>query len=562
MRCNPVIIIALLLSLLLPASAAALPQQPHPQDSSLPAVILTDTPVNCAASQTWYSPDWHYRKKITINHTRVAGDLTNFPVLISLDADADLRDRAQDDGDDILFTLGDGSTRLAHEMEQFDPITGKLIAWVRVPSLSSSSDTEIYMYYGNPDCVAQQAPEDVWDSSFVMVQHLSDRDASTTADSTSNNNDGTKSSASNPQEVNARIGKGQDFSEDYINCGNLGIGDRYTAECWMKADTLSGTGDQDTYGFTLMASSNDTGYYPLWLTVRGSEVRLWAYEASAAGYQETSGAGLVTGSYFYIVATAVKNSTAEVYVNGELKLSFTNDGEVDWTSIFTMGDLRPDAGIYFDGIMDEVRISNTVRSTYWIQTCYNNQSSPSTFYTVGSEEILLALHGWGWCPLNYKKAGNATLEGALTIAPRSGEPGVSDIRVRGTINLVYPDNSTATFNLDLQGVKTGTAFYLTEPETREFFLSGRFKTAFSGVWLTWETGEEYIDCAGTVLEIVEPEVLRTISPCFFELYSDQETSQDEDLNLIRSTARKLSQFCVDLVNFLQTLINTLTGRQA
>jgi hypothetical protein len=31
----------------------------------------------------WYDPSWLYRQKITIGHTLVAEDLTDFPVLIT-----------------------------------------------------------------------------------------------------------------------------------------------------------------------------------------------------------------------------------------------------------------------------------------------------------------------------------------------------------------------------------------------------------------------------------------------------------------------------------------------
>ena len=41
---------------------------------------------------------------------------------------------------------------------------------------------------------------------------------------------------------------------------------------------------------------------------------------------------------------------------------------------------------YFTGQIDEVRVSNIARSAAWIQTEYNNQSSPATFYTVGTAE--------------------------------------------------------------------------------------------------------------------------------------------------------------------------------
>jgi hypothetical protein len=41
---------------------------------------------------------------------------------------------------------------------------------------------------------------------------------------------------------------------------------------------------------------------------------------------------------------------------------------------------------YGDVALDELRISNMARSVDWIGTGYNNQSSPSDFYSVGSEE--------------------------------------------------------------------------------------------------------------------------------------------------------------------------------
>jgi hypothetical protein len=41
---------------------------------------------------------------------------------------------------------------------------------------------------------------------------------------------------------------------------------------------------------------------------------------------------------------------------------------------------------YGDIALDEVRISNIARPVDWITTGYNNQFSPSTFYSVGTEE--------------------------------------------------------------------------------------------------------------------------------------------------------------------------------
>jgi hypothetical protein len=43
-------------------------------------------------------------------------------------------------------------------------------------------------------------------------------------------------------------------------------------------------------------------------------------------------------------------------------------------------------GIFFGGIIDEVRISDSARNAGWIETGYNNQNATTTFYTLSNEE--------------------------------------------------------------------------------------------------------------------------------------------------------------------------------
>jgi hypothetical protein len=49
---------------------------------------------------------------------------------------------------------------------------------------------------------------------------------------------------------------------------------------------------------------------------------------------------------------------------------------------------------FFNGTLDEIRISNTARSADWLKTEYNNQSSPSTFYSFGTETSGIPV--WNW----------------------------------------------------------------------------------------------------------------------------------------------------------------------
>src|SRR5712692_8577530 len=89
------------------------------------------------------------RSRSTASQVPGASSLTNFPVLVSV-TNANLKTGngggvAQQNGNDILFTGSDGA-KLNYQIESYDWVTGKLIAWVQVPSLASisaSADTVI-----------------------------------------------------------------------------------------------------------------------------------------------------------------------------------------------------------------------------------------------------------------------------------------------------------------------------------------------------------------------------------------------------------------------------------
>ena len=51
----------------------------------------------------------------------------------------------------------------------------------------------------------------------------------------------------------------------------------------------------------------------------------------------------------------------------------------------------------FDGKIDAIKFSNVERSEDWICTEYNNQNSPSTFFTVGSNQAISNVTGLWSC---------------------------------------------------------------------------------------------------------------------------------------------------------------------
>ena len=141
----------------------------------------------------------------------------------------------QPDGDDILFIKTDG-TKLSHGIEKYDGSTGQLIAWVKIPSLSSSTDTQFCLYYGNSSCSSQQDVTNVWDSNYKGVWHLHDD----LLDATSNNNDGTNNGSS---DASGKFGDGQSFPgvNEYIEISNSTSleniqEDDYTMAGWFTRD--------------------------------------------------------------------------------------------------------------------------------------------------------------------------------------------------------------------------------------------------------------------------------------------------------------------------------------
>jgi len=88
----------------------------------------------------------HY-KRLTL--PRPNSLLSNFPVRVSISADADIGGRAQSDASDVRIKLPDG-TSLDWQIEEWAIAAGNCDAelWVKVPTIPSASDTEIDVHYG------------------------------------------------------------------------------------------------------------------------------------------------------------------------------------------------------------------------------------------------------------------------------------------------------------------------------------------------------------------------------------------------------------------------------
>lgn len=363
------------------------------------ALVVTGAGTGIAqANPDWYDTNWQYRKKITIDQTKVTADLTNFPVLINLSSDSDLASDAQDDGDDILFTASDEITKLSHEIEKFDGSTGELVAWVKVPSLSSSTNTDIYMYYGNASASNQENATGVWDSNYVAVWHLSEDPSGTTPqmlDSTSNNHDGTtEGSWTSSDQVSGLIDGSLDFNSgiDKVKVGTFDVvaggsgNDGITLEAWAYSDD-----HRDGRFISKADGTSDSNHWWMLnaLDGEGSSRLRFRLKLDGTTHVLLASAGTFpTGQWVYVAAT-YDGSNMRIYQDASQMAITAKSGTIstDSSKQVAIGNQPPGAGDRrYDGRITEVRVSNIARSADWIQTQYNNQNSPSTFYSLGSEE--------------------------------------------------------------------------------------------------------------------------------------------------------------------------------
>ncbi|MFW9880346.1 MAG: hypothetical protein ACFFG0_45315, partial [Candidatus Thorarchaeota archaeon] len=87
--------------------------------------------------------------------------------------------------------------------------------------------------------------------------------------------------------------------------------------------------------------------------------------------------------------------TTEIFING---ISGTTVTSGQWHHVAirdTTGvsasdlDIARNSSLYYDGAIDEFRLSKIARSANWIATEYNNQKDPNNFYSVGAERTLV-----------------------------------------------------------------------------------------------------------------------------------------------------------------------------
>jgi hypothetical protein len=344
-----------------------------------------------------FDGDWNYRKKITINSSLVRGDQVNFPVLIQM-TDSDLKNKARSDGKDIIFIQSDNETLMNFEIESYNSSNGNLIAWVSVPEISNMTNTEFYMYYGNSNAPDLTTPSGVWGPDYLFIHHLEESPTGSITDDSGNNNDASSTGSMTASDlVDGIIGKGVSFdgSDDaLLSDGNVDLDTEFTISCWVKVNSML----QNMYAILTACSDERTLYLQdMFLTFMGNG--------------EYFGDSIFIDK-FYHLAISFNGSVLLGYINGQEQSESYTIQYTNYTDYYTIGALGQLGDLdNFDGIIDEARAVNAVRSSDWLETDYNSQNDSLNFTILGTEETINANANFEWVELYNKGSTDINLSG-------------------------------------------------------------------------------------------------------------------------------------------------------
>lgn len=324
-------------------------------------------------SQAWWSDDWSYRKKITIDTSQaganIGEELFSVPVLIRLHTGNFDFLNAKDDGTDIRFVSGDDKTPLKYHIEKYDGLNELALIWVRVPKLAASAANDIWLYYGNGKAADGGDAQGTYDVDHAAVYHFGDA-AGAPQDATAYGNHATTSSAG--AAADAVIGGGAGFNGSaritLPASPSLVFGKGFTFSAWIKF-----AAPRDAVIFSAQGGGASL--------VIGIDQANSVY-ARLGDKEIPRGVALSPGAWHHLAVTAGQRLI--VYVDG------VEAGAVDVSSPVPNGQITlgaaGDGSKGFIGEMDEAQISGIVRSAAWLRAAALGEGAGSKMIVYGGEE--------------------------------------------------------------------------------------------------------------------------------------------------------------------------------
>lgn len=416
-------------------------------------------------SDSWWHSGWDFRKSVTLDNTASAEHLLNFPFLVHLDDTSINWTRVQDAGQDLRF-VKDGN-ELDFEIERWTDEADAWI-WVEADNVTAASHDHVYMYYGNATAPDGQDVTGTWNADYKAVWHFSET-AGTLYDSTSNDNDGVVTGAT----FNAagEIAGCMSFDgSNYVTIGDKAslefTTDGFTFEILVNQEAAADSPivvkhnaaeTQNEYWFGIAADSE-------FGTIIGNDGTGWG--SAIARNSGIDGVALSTATW-YGLCTSWDGADIRFFANGGPANpipSVAYAGAIHNGSADMMLATRDGLGAYFQGDLDEVRMSTGRRSDDWVEATYLSWDVDFTMFGADEgvppgEPVVVTEDATGAGSVTATAWGNVTIINADSISARgfewgadSGAPYAHSWTESGTFGL-------GAFSRLLAGLDSGTTHF-------------------------------------------------------------------------------------------------------
>lgn len=359
---------------------------------------------------------YSYKFQITLNKAQCgSADQTNFPVLIDLNnvgwatrtgvgalvinhnTQVVGGSRSFNVPTDLIFTSdAAGTTLLNWEWEDGYTDNAGGAVWVNIPTLNGSANstsTVIWAFVGNAAVTTFQGNvTGTWNTAYKHVNHMGNGNTVHVEDSTNHDN-GTPSGS--PSTVSAKFGNGAislaTASSQFIDLSTDSVLNptAITVSMWVKATSFP-----NSFNAVYCRGGANFAFY---IDSSGVLHPFMAVTGSGSFLQYTGGGSgthtLSTGTWYFVCIVYDSSVGLIGYVGASGGAIGTDgsapaNGTLDTTAIgsnnsYIGGDNLN--GRYWNGLIDEVHISNVARSSDWITTEFNNTNNNGTFVTIGAQ---------------------------------------------------------------------------------------------------------------------------------------------------------------------------------
>jgi len=335
---------------------------------------------------SWWDPEWSFRKPVVVSSSHVEGDVERFPVLIAVATDPDLTSLAASDGRDLRFVTPEAED-LAYELERFVPQSGELIAWVSFPALSASTDTTVYMYFGNPAATPPDRARDIWDHRYDLVAYFGDETGDRVTNSASESSEGTRvgTATSAPGRVGSAVQLVADTDHVEFAQGDhlLSGWEEFCVSFWMYLDYASDLDWEANGEPTVWHKNTPVRIYrtPDDDPGRGRFQADIPFRTTTSFQHHT-----VDRQRWNHVVLTYDRSAYRGYVDGALEFSESvpRDQLIDGEQSFGLGG---DQGRSIHGMFDEFRLGRSACDASWVAAEYRGMSAPQDFVEISALEM-------------------------------------------------------------------------------------------------------------------------------------------------------------------------------